>query len=151
MPKEVKKTADAYKTTICDEISRLVEQETPQEFLLVGYAYSLRQFFSQNDAGKESELLKHLNTYVDYAMMNPEKFNTAGHLILFITVLQNKSKIPDFDDGWVYKFWNALKGNLGVCRKFDECLQLVVLIMGNVSNETFPGVMSDLLGISVSP
>lgn len=150
MPKEVKNVAESYKTTICNEITQLIIKDKPQEHILLGYATALRHFLGQNDEENIPHLLKHLNAYVEYALNDCQHFQTTGYLILFTTVLQNKSKIPEFDDGLAVKFWEACKENPLVYSKFDEYSQLIVLIVGHVGNEGFPDIMKDLLGLSVS-
>lgn len=147
MPKEVKHVADEYKTKISTEITRLVQKEEPQEYLLLGYVHAMRNFFSQNDQENTSRLLKHLNSYIDFAM-NTTHSSTMGYLTLFTTILQNKTKV-DLEGDKMKKFWNVCKENLSVCSRFEEYSQLVVLIVSHNSNEEFSGVMEDLLDISV--
>lgn len=151
MSKDVKNVADSYKSSICKEITELVLQNKPKEHLLLGYAHSLRHYLSQKDQNEKiMQLLKHMDAYVEFALKKSQNFHTAGYLILFITILQNKSQIPEFEETLILKFWNACKENVSVYSRFEEYSQLMVLIVGHVSNEKFPDVIQDMLEISVS-
>lgn len=150
MSKEVKTVADSYKTAICTNIFELLQTNAPNETILMGYAYVLRHFFGQNDVEKVPQLLQYLARFVDFALENSLGFTTGSYLLLFVTILQNKSKIPEFDDVLVTKFWDACKENLTDDGRFEEYTQLVMLVIGHVSNENFHDVLGDLLNISVS-
>lgn len=150
MRKEVKTKADSYKTTICDEITKIISENKPKEYLLIGYAYALRHVLAQNDKEKINLLLKRFDIYTEFSFENCQKFESPDFLILFTTILQNKSKISNFEDGLTVKFWNTCREHLSVYKSCEEFSQLMVLIVGHVSNEEFPNVMKDLLDISVS-
>lgn len=150
MPKDVKNVADSYKSSICNGISQLISQNKPREHLLLGYAHVLRHYLGQKEQDEKiTQLLQHLDAYVTFALKKSQNFHTAGYLNLFITILQNKSKIPEFEETLAMRFWNACKDNLSVYSRFEEYAQLIVLIIGHVSNEGFSDVMRDLLDISV--
>lgn len=127
-----------------------MSKQEPNVHLVIGYSHVLRQFCSQNDTEAVSRLLKHLNRYLDFVLNNSQSSSSSGYLILLITILQNKSQLPNFQEDFVVKFWNACKENLSDYSKFEEYFQLVVLIMGHVSNDDFPHIMADLLELSVS-
>lgn len=150
MSKEVKNVAESYKIKICNEILQVTINNKPEDSQLIGYTYALRHFLTQNEEEQAFQLLQHLNVYVDFAITNCQTCDTAGYLILFITILQNKSKIPGFEEESIIKFWNSCKENVTVYSRFEEYSQLVTLIVGHVSNEVFPDVMRGFLDTTVS-
>lgn len=149
MPKQVKDVADRYKSQICDKMLELVATNTPEDHLLGGFACALKHYLSQNDANKLSTILEHVNTYLEFALNNVNQFGSIGYLELFITILQNKSKMKNLDKNVILNIWNACKENLVVYDRCEEYSQLVVLIVSHI-NEEFSEVLKTLLNISVS-
>lgn len=150
MPKDVKNVAESYKIKIFDEIIQIIKGNKPEEHLLIGYSCALRQVLAYNDEEKITLLSQHFEDYIRFCLENSQTFNSLNYLVLFTTVLQNKSKISNFEDDLTVKIWNAIKENLRMYESFEECTQLMVLIVAHVSNEEFPNVMKDLLDMSVS-
>ncbi|CAH1179596.1 unnamed protein product [Phaedon cochleariae] len=148
LPKETKITGENMKNNICDKISKLVSEETPNVTLLAGYAYIMKNYLSQNDDEKITELSNTLDSYLNLILTNRNCYDKFGCLSLLITVLQNKSKLKNIDDDFPLKIWNAFKEDDSVYSRFEEYSQLILLIVGHIPNDQFQVFMSDLLNIS---
>ncbi|CAG9856436.1 unnamed protein product [Phyllotreta striolata] len=149
VPKEVKSLTENYKSSICKGICDLVLTSEPNDHLVCGYAQALKILFVQNEDEKLQKMLEVLNSYVNFALEKKEDFDKTGYLLLFNTVLNNKTKIDEFDDELYLKIWDLCKCNEKVFARTEEYSQLVFLMVCLMSNEQFDRVIEDLAFLSI--
>lgn len=157
MSTNIKNTCIEYKSLISHAIVNLiVAKEQPEIDLFEAYTFVLR-FYLLNDENKcLKRLLKCLNSYLTFALDNFNGIddNPKGHLLLFATVLNNKSKlinnIDDDNNNVTLRIWNVCKTIRQISDdNFENYTQLINLIFGQIPNEEFNKLTSDLLSSMV--
>lgn len=148
MSKNIKNAVEKYKSIICDKILDVVLQTKPTTNLIDGYSLALKYFVFNNEE-KLSQLLIHLDLYVNLALQETE--HPESNLMLFITILENKGKmLAIVGDDFPPKIWNAYKERDWIYSETDKLPHLVKMIFGLTSIDEFTVIITDLLKITVS-
>ncbi|CAG9833695.1 unnamed protein product [Diabrotica balteata] len=146
--KEAKDVADNYKLILCNKMYDLVVTNDPQDYLIPAYAYTLKTFLVQNEKEKISKLVSILEPYTSFVLQRHEEYDKNGYLQLFNIVLHNKTKLSNASEDLPMQIWKVCKNNCKVYFRNEEYSQLIMLIVGYVSNDDFCTMTQDLLGIS---
>ncbi|XP_028150875.1 uncharacterized protein LOC114344224 [Diabrotica virgifera virgifera] len=148
--KKAKDVADNYKLILCNKMYDLVVTNDPQDYLIPAYAYTLKTFLVQNEKEKMSKLVSILEPYTSFVLQRHEEYDKTGYLQLFNIVLHNKTKLSSASEDLPMQIWKVCKNNCKVYSRIDEYSQLIMLIVGYVSNDDFCTMTQDLLKISES-
>ncbi|CAH0548101.1 unnamed protein product [Brassicogethes aeneus] len=139
---EVKALVNEQKTQICDKMEKVVLKKGPLKSHLIGaYAHVFKNSPTTSEE-KDRE-------FANFALQDYSADAVQGALLLFSTILNNKSRAKYVDDEFLLKVWNWSK-QLNVSAEYHEQYsQLIVLIFSLISNEKFSQVTKDLLEITL--
>lgn len=147
---ETKEICLRYKSDICHKIVKLTLKKSPDVSLIEPYALVLKTSLGKDEDNSLAKLKTCLKDYAEYCLHNLSDENIKGSLLLFTTLLHNKSLLADFGDGFILKIYNSLKSVTIRTEILEEYSQLIILITSLIPNEQFLQVFGDLLKVTVS-
>ncbi|XP_044268895.1 uncharacterized protein LOC123014085 isoform X2 [Tribolium madens] len=145
---ESKELCLKYKTDICHKIAKLVLKKSPEDGLIEPFAIVLKSFLAKDEDDNLSKLKISLSDYVEYCLENLSDENIKGSLLLFSTILFNKSLLNNLDDAFILRIYNSLKRVTVKTEMLEEYSQLMILITSLIPNEQFSKIFDDLLKVT---
>lgn len=115
--------------------------------LIEAFAVALKISCSKDENNNLSLLLNKLKAYIKIALAPGEEFR--GQLVLFGTVLENKSQIKKFNNELPLIVWNWVKEIKSESVECDLYSPLVVLVFQRIANKRFAHVTDDFLKLTV--
>lgn len=76
--------------------------------------------------------------------------NIKGSILLFSTILNNKTKLGNKEDDFIMKVWNSCKIVEIPEKDTENYSKLIVLIFEHISGQLFNDVTKELLNLTVS-
>ncbi|KAJ3662927.1 hypothetical protein Zmor_007241 [Zophobas morio] len=148
MSPQSKEVCLKYKSDICHKMLKLVLKNSPEDRLIEVFGLVLKTFLAKDEDDTLSKLKTRLPEYVEYSFNNMSNINSKACLLLFTTILHNKTILGDFSDTFILRIWDALKTIAIQNDSLEEYSQLVTLITTLIANEHFSNIFGNLMKVT---
>jgi len=114
--------------------------------LTEAYALTLKHYLPKN-SNELSELVLLLDKYIDGITHLDKATETKGTILLFTTILRNKSQFKNLQADIVMKAWTCCQNLRPDNKEYEDYSKLVMLIFEHIPNDQFSALSTDLLKI----